>query len=69
VLASGGGEFAHGYTYSGHPVACAVALANLDVIEATACWAASGRHRGPTSAGLAELAAATPSSARPARSA
>ncbi|HEX7035659.1 MAG TPA: aspartate aminotransferase family protein [Pseudomonadales bacterium] len=33
VLASGGGEFAHGYTYSGHPVACAVALANLDVIE------------------------------------
>lgn len=33
VLASGGGEFAHGYTYSGHPVACAVALANLEVIE------------------------------------
>ncbi len=33
VLASGGGEFAHGYTYSGHPVACAVALANIDVIE------------------------------------
>jgi putrescine---pyruvate transaminase len=33
VLSSGGGEFAHGYTYSGHPVACALALANLDVIE------------------------------------
>ncbi|MFW6093007.1 MAG: aspartate aminotransferase family protein [Pseudomonadota bacterium] len=33
VLAAGGGEFAHGYTYSGHPVACAVALANLDVLE------------------------------------
>ena len=33
VLAADGGEFAHGYTYSGHPVACAVALANLDVIE------------------------------------
>jgi putrescine---pyruvate transaminase len=33
VLGSDGGEFAHGYTYSGHPVACAVALANLDVIE------------------------------------
>jgi putrescine aminotransferase len=32
-LMAGGGEFAHGYTYSGHPVACAVALANLDVIE------------------------------------
>jgi putrescine aminotransferase len=28
-----GGEFHHGYTYSGHPVACAVALANLDIIE------------------------------------
>jgi putrescine aminotransferase len=28
-----GGEFYHGYTYSGHPVACAVALANLDIIE------------------------------------
>ena len=28
-----GGEFFHGYTYSGHPVACAVALANLDIIE------------------------------------
>ena len=23
----------HGYTYSGHPVACAVALKNLEVIE------------------------------------
>jgi putrescine aminotransferase len=33
ALASEGGEFAHGYTYSGHPVACAVALANLQVIE------------------------------------
>lgn len=33
VLAASGGEFAHGYTYSGHPVACAVALANIDVIE------------------------------------
>jgi L-2,4-diaminobutyrate transaminase len=27
------GPFAHGYTYSGHPVAAAAALANLDVIE------------------------------------
>ncbi|MFN3988076.1 MAG: aspartate aminotransferase family protein [Rhodocyclaceae bacterium] len=29
VLIEKGGEFNHGYTYSGHPVACAVALANL----------------------------------------
>jgi putrescine aminotransferase len=33
VLIEQGGEFNHGYTYSGHPVACAVALANLDIIE------------------------------------
>ena len=28
-----GGEFAHGFTYSGHPVACAAALANLQIME------------------------------------
>ncbi len=28
-----GGEFFHGYTYSGHPVACAVALRNIEIIE------------------------------------
>ncbi len=33
VLIDKGGEFAHGYTYSGHPVACAVALANLKLIR------------------------------------
>jgi len=33
VLIERGGEFNHGYTYSGHPVACAVALANLDLLE------------------------------------
>lgn len=36
VLREGSAEyglFAHGYTYSGHPVAAAAALANLDVIE------------------------------------
>lgn len=32
VLAQGG-EYYHGYTYSGHPVCCAVGLANLDIIE------------------------------------
>ncbi len=30
---NGAGEFFHGYTYSGHPVACAVALENLRIIE------------------------------------
>ena len=33
VLIEHGGEFNHGYTYCGHPVACAVALANLRLIQ------------------------------------
>jgi putrescine aminotransferase len=33
ALIARGGEFAHGYTYSGHPVACAVASANLRIIQ------------------------------------
>ena len=27
------GNFAHGYTYAGHPIGAAVAMANLDIIE------------------------------------
>lgn len=33
VLITRGGEFEHGFTYSGHPVACAVALANIRLIQ------------------------------------
>jgi len=33
TLIDEGGEFFHGFTYSGHPVACAVALENLRIIE------------------------------------
>lgn len=33
VLIEQGGDLNHGYTYSGHPVACAVALANIDILE------------------------------------
>jgi putrescine---pyruvate transaminase len=33
VLIERGGEFTHGYTYSGHPVACAVALANIRLVR------------------------------------
>jgi putrescine---pyruvate transaminase len=58
VLASDGGEFAHGYTYSGHPVACAVALANLDVIESEGLLARVHDDIGPYFArGWAELGA------------
>lgn len=33
VLIEEGGEFNHGYTYSGHPVACAVAMANIQLMQ------------------------------------
>ncbi|MCR5882067.1 aspartate aminotransferase family protein [Rhizobacter sp. J219] len=33
VLIDEGGEFNHGYTYSGHPVACAVGIANIRFIQ------------------------------------
>jgi putrescine aminotransferase len=33
VLIDKAGEFFHGYTYSGHPAACAVAIANLKILK------------------------------------
>jgi putrescine---pyruvate transaminase len=33
TLIAKGGEFGHGFTYSGHPVCAAVALANLEIIQ------------------------------------
>lgn len=33
VLIDKGGEFHHGYTYSGHPASCAVAIANLKILR------------------------------------
>jgi putrescine aminotransferase len=33
VLIDKGGEFYHGYTYSGHPAACAVAIENIHIIQ------------------------------------
>jgi len=33
LLIDKAGEFFHGYTYSGHPVACAVAIANIRLIQ------------------------------------
>jgi putrescine aminotransferase len=33
LWAGDAGAFRHGYTYSGHPAACAVALANLEILE------------------------------------
>jgi putrescine aminotransferase len=33
VLVEKGGEFFHGYTYSGHPAACAVAIENIHILQ------------------------------------
>ena len=33
LLVAEGKEFAHGFTYSGHPVACAVAIANVNIMR------------------------------------
>jgi len=33
AIVQSGAYISHGYTYSGHPTACAVALANIDILE------------------------------------
>jgi putrescine---pyruvate transaminase len=33
VMIEQGGDFNHGYTYSGHPVACAVAIENIHILQ------------------------------------
>jgi putrescine aminotransferase len=35
ALLAGGGEFAHGLTYSGHPASCAAGIATLDILRST----------------------------------
>ncbi|MEO9613116.1 MAG: aspartate aminotransferase family protein [Nitratireductor sp.] len=47
TLVEKGGEFFHGYTYSGHPVACAVALKNLEIIEREGLIARVAEDTGP----------------------
>lgn len=42
-----GGEFTHGYTYSGHPVAAAVALANIGILEREDLPGRVAREAGP----------------------
>ena len=57
VLIAQGGEFNHGYTYSGHPVACAVALANIELIRELGLVDKVKSDLGPyLAAGLASLA-------------
>jgi putrescine aminotransferase len=47
VLVDKGGEFAHGYTYSGHPVACAVALENIRLMKAEGLVERVEKETGP----------------------
>ncbi|MBV8084374.1 MAG: aspartate aminotransferase family protein [Chloroflexi bacterium] len=55
-----GATFAHGFTYNGHPVAAAVALANLDIMEREGLVARAA-EMGPWLLGrLRELEALTP---------
>ncbi len=57
VLTSMSDDFAHGYTYGGHPVACAVALENIRIIEGEGLVDKVGDVTGPyLQARLAELA-------------
>jgi putrescine aminotransferase len=57
TLIDKGEEFFHGYTYSGHPVACRVALENLRLIEEEGVIARVREETGPYfAAGLARFA-------------
>jgi putrescine aminotransferase len=47
TLIDDGGEFFHGFTYSGHPVACAVALENIAIIEEEGLVERAGSDIGP----------------------
>jgi putrescine aminotransferase len=51
------GAFRHGYTYSGHPSACAAAMANLDIIEREGLVARVGTLEPLLAAALTPLAA------------
>jgi putrescine---pyruvate transaminase len=42
-----GGEFVHGYTYSGHPTSAAVALRNLEIIERERLMERTAEDTGP----------------------
>jgi len=42
-----GGDFVHGFTYSGHPTACAVALKNIEIMEREGLVERTANDTGP----------------------
>jgi putrescine aminotransferase len=57
ALRSAGGMFLHGYTYSGHPAAAAVALRNIEILESEQLVQRTATDTGPyLSRGLQRLA-------------
>jgi putrescine aminotransferase len=54
VMINEAGEYYHGFTYSGHPVSCAVALKNLEIIEQENLVAEAARKGELLRAGFAE---------------
>ncbi len=59
VLTEKGGDFNHGFTYSGHPVACAAALENIRIIlDEELVEKVAQRHR-PVFEGAVRRAGAT----------
>jgi putrescine aminotransferase len=57
ALREKGGDFVHGYTYSGHPTSAAVALKNIEIIEREDLVGRTARDTGPyLAAALAGLA-------------
>jgi adenosylmethionine-8-amino-7-oxononanoate aminotransferase len=53
---SGAASFTHGFTFAGHPVSCAVAMANLDIFDKEDLLAHVREHEGELRAGLEALA-------------
>jgi putrescine aminotransferase len=47
VLVARGGEWAHGFTYSGHPACCAVALENIRILREEKIVEHAGRELVP----------------------
>lgn len=57
AIRSGSGRFAHGFTYGGHPVACAAGAKALEILEREHLVANAARMGATLRAGLEEIAA------------